>query len=107
MTLGDLLNIIHEETKSLSTFWFYSNAAKAEGPFFKSQILAMLKENKITPDALLWHSTLKQWRPLKECPIIAREVPDVPFETLSKVAQFNEITYIKVFAISSHSKGLS
>jgi hypothetical protein len=104
MTFGDLLNIIHEETKSLSTFWFYCNAGNAEGPYFKSQILAMLKENKITPDTLLWHKTLKQWRPLKECPIIAREVPDVPFETLLKIAQFNEITYIKVSKLISHSK---
>ena len=96
MTLGDLLNIIHEETKNLSTFWFYSNGDKTEGPLLKSQILELLRQNKIAPDVLVWHSTREQWKPLKDCPIIAREVPDVPFDTMAKISQFNEIIYIKV-----------
>ncbi len=46
--------------------WYYAEDKKPVGPFEASEFLALIANGTIKPDALVWRSGMKAWKPLSE-----------------------------------------
>ena len=54
--------------------WFYESAGQQQGPVSDSALDALLAEGKITPNTLVWHEGMADWKPMRE----ARPTGGVP-----------------------------
>ena len=46
--------------------WFYESAGQQQGPVSDSALDALLAEGKITPNTLVWHEGMADWKPMRE-----------------------------------------
>lgn len=46
--------------------WFYESAGQQQGPVSDSALDALLAEGKITPNTLVWHEGMADWKPLRD-----------------------------------------
>lgn len=59
--------------------WFYSSdQVNYVGPVEKAQIIALLENGTLTPDALVWRPEMPDWKPVREVHELDRRPPVVP-----------------------------
>lgn len=46
--------------------WYYVESGNSVGPIAEDQLMQLIRSAKITPDTLVWHEGMAEWKPCRE-----------------------------------------
>ncbi len=58
--------------------WHVVLQGKAQGPFPENAVQTMIKEGKVSHDAMVWNPTISIWTNWKEVPAFAQLISQIP-----------------------------